>query len=225
MHLTIDEVSQFLNIPKSTVFRWVKQGRIPVETTGTSPIFDRGTLERWARTNSMSFCAPDSGPTCRLLPAPGSMVATMTRGGVYYDIEATDVPSALRAAVGALSFKVPQRFYENLLDRESLASTGIGKGVAIPHTRYPLEEMAEEAVISTVFLKKSINYKAVDGIPVFVLFILISPSVQIHLHLLSRLAFCIREDAFVSFLKARPTPEDLYARIALLEEKLDGVTS
>lgn len=142
----------------------------------------------------------------------------MERGGVYRNIEAKDMPSALRAAVNVLLVQTPDTLCEKLLDRENLASTGVGKGVAIPHTRMPLEGMEEEAFIATIFLKNSIDYKALDGIPVFVLFILVSPSVQTHLHLLSRLAFCVRENAFVAFLRERPGAEDLYRRIVRLEE-------
>jgi nitrogen PTS system EIIA component len=60
----------------------------------------------------------------------------------------------------------------------------------------------------------------VDGLPVFVLFILLSPSVKIHLHLLSRLAFCVRDASFVDFLKQGPSPEELLEKVENLENAL-----
>jgi nitrogen PTS system EIIA component len=60
----------------------------------------------------------------------------------------------------------------------------------------------------------------VDGLPVFVLFILLSPSVKIHLHLLSRLAFCVRDASFVDFLKQVPSPEELLEKVKNLENAL-----
>ena len=221
MRLTIDDVSRFLNVPVSTVSRWVRQGRIPVEIVDDMPVFSRLTLEKWAKQNSIRFCVSGDGHDCQLPLDPGSGAAAMARGGVYPDIDAVDIPSVLHTAVNALTFPVPDSLYEKLLDRESMASTGIGKGVAIPHTRQPLEGTGQDAVIATFFLKSPIDYKAVDGVPVFVLFLLITPSAPVHLHLLSRLAFCIREDAFISFLRTRPEAGDLYARVARLEETLE----
>jgi PTS system nitrogen regulatory IIA component len=108
-----------------------------------------------------------------------------------------------------------------LLEREHLTSTGIGKGVAIPHPHDPLKDMIKNSLISTCFLEKPIDFKAVDGRPVFVMFILLSSSRKIHLHLLSRLSFCIRENAFVEFLKTSPDSSAYFLKIADFEKQLD----
>ncbi|MBC2744374.1 MAG: PTS sugar transporter subunit IIA [Desulfosarcina sp.] len=57
----------------------------------------------------------------------------------------------------------------------------------------------------------------------FVLFLLISPTVKHHLHLLSRLSYCIRDRAFVAFLSAHPDAVALYSRIAEFEKQLDDI--
>jgi PTS system nitrogen regulatory IIA component len=62
---------------------------------------------------------------------------------------------------------------------------------------------------------------AVDSRPVFVLFLLLSPTPREHLQILSRLSFCVRDDAFVAFLKDRPDTDDFFARIAAFEQALD----
>jgi nitrogen PTS system EIIA component len=104
-----------------------------------------------------------------------------------------------------------------LLEREEMASTGIGRGIAIPHPRTPLDESMEEPVIITCFLENPVDFRAVDGFPVFVLFILLSPSVKTHLHLLSKLAFCVRDVSFVDFLKRIPNQEKLLEKVKNLE--------
>jgi PTS system nitrogen regulatory IIA component len=69
-------------------------------------------------------------------------------------------------------------------------------------------------------MKKPVDFKAVDHLPVFVMFVLLSPSVKAHLHLLSRLTYCVRDDAFVAFLKTKPAPTDFFEHIARLEKQL-----
>ena len=111
--------------------------------------------------------------------------------------------------------------YEQLLEREHLTSTGIGKGVAIPHPHDPLAEVTEKPLITTCFLEKPIDFNAIDDQPVFVLFILISPTIKIHLHLLSRLSFCVRDNAFVEFLKRSPDSDTFFLKITEFEKQLD----
>jgi PTS system nitrogen regulatory IIA component len=110
--------------------------------------------------------------------------------------------------------------YCRLLEREHLTSTGIGKGVAIPHPHDPMQDTLANAIISTCFLEKPIDFNAVDGKPVFVMFILLSPSKKTHLHLLSRLSFCIRDNAFVAFLKTSPDSAAFFSNISDFDNRL-----
>ncbi len=60
----------------------------------------------------------------------------------------------------------------------------------------------------------------VDDKPVFVMFILLSPNVKIHLHLLSKLSFCLRNDTFVEFLKTSPEQDEFFSKIAEFESMI-----
>jgi PTS system nitrogen regulatory IIA component len=56
---------------------------------------------------------------------------------------------------------------------------------------------------------------------VFVLFLLLCPTTQIHLQLLSRLAFCLRDSAFLTFLQTQPARRELLDRIAGFDRQLE----
>jgi PTS system nitrogen regulatory IIA component len=79
----------------------------------------------------------------------------------------------------------------------------------------------DKALILTCFLEKPIDFAAIDDQPVFVMFVLISPTIKIHLHLLSRLSFCVRDHAFVEFLKTHPDSDAFFLKIAEFERQLD----
>ena len=86
--------------------------------------------------------------------------------------------------------------WQMLFARESLQSTGIGDGIAIPHVRNPMVLHVPRPMITLCFLEPPVDFGALDGKPVYALFSLISPSPRVHLHLLSRLAFALHDAGF-----------------------------
>ncbi len=223
MQLTISEIAKCLGVPERTVRRWIRQGRLPVQRIGEEYSFSQAALERWARERNLSFFPPRVDRASQQTPELEDLQTVMRRGGVFYELAADDLRSALRAAADSIpGLETAERedLYQRLLAREQLASTGIGKGVAIPHPRNPSGNTTKRSLITTCFLKNPVDFNAVDQQPVFVMFVLLSPSVKTHLHLLSRLTYCVRDDDFVAFLKTRPAPADFFERIARLEEQL-----
>ena len=227
MRLSINDIANSLGLPTSTVDRWIRQGRIPVRRAGNAGVFEVQALQRWAVAKQLPFHMPGDAPandTPKQPAAPGSLAEAMTRGGVFHDVDVQDVPEALAAAVALIpDIEEGQRqpLLQALMDREALTSTGIGNGVAIPHPRAPLSDTQGRPQITTCFLSRPIDFRAVDDRPVFVLFVLISDSVQTHLHLLSRLAYGLRDKAFVEVLRSRPDTAVLIEQIAAFEGRLD----
>lgn len=229
MKLTPEKVAQCLNLPISTLERWIRQGRIPVTRADEQYVFQRSILQKWAEKHNLTFIMPEDKTSGKERTQPvgdvyDTLAEAMAFGGIFYNVPGDTVHGVLESAVQ----KVPlasqddrQALIEHLLEREELASTGIGKGVAIPHPRTPLKDIASHSMITTCFLDQQIDFHAVDDLQVFVIFILLSPSVKGHLHLLSRLAFCLRDNAFVRFLKTVPESDLLLSEIARIEQQLD----
>jgi PTS system nitrogen regulatory IIA component len=228
MKLTVEEIARCLDLPVRKVERWISQGRIPIRQDGRICVFNESVLDKWAATHNLSFQLPDEKPKKKKTKAGTSpsegLLAAMKRGGVYYDIAGSDVKSALASATMQLSVfsdEAKQTLCQRLVEREQLMSTGIGKGVAIPHPRTPLENLGDESILATFFLDDKVDFGSIDDKPVFVLFILLSPTTKEHLNLLSRLAFCVRDDGFVSFLETAPDTEALFTKIEAFEKQLD----
>lgn len=74
--------------------------------------------------------------------------------------------------------------------------------------------------ITTFFLKHPVAFGAVDDLPVRVLFLILSPDVGVHLQLLSKISFCVREPAFFEFLGSVPSEAALLAKVAEFEDRL-----
>ena len=224
MKLSIKDVACCLQLPITTVERWIRQGRIPIQKSGNGLIFNDTVLEKWAATHNLPYKKAEPEDPLRDCLIPENLLPVMQRGGVFYNVNGDNVPSVLKAAVENLpNLTEPAKadLYERLMEREQLTSTGIGKGVAIPHPHDPFAEFMDNPLIATCFLEKPLDSGAVDDKPVFVMFILISPTIKLHLHLLSRLSFCVRDNAFVEFLKGAPDPDAFFSKISEFEKQLD----
>jgi len=99
--------------------------------------------------------------------------------------------------------------YEVLLQRERLGSTGIGEGIAIPHGKLPRLENLFGLIAR---LEKPIDFEAMDGQPVDILFLLLAPegAGADHLKGLSQVARILRDQEVLERLRAARDPIDIY---------------
>jgi nitrogen PTS system EIIA component len=225
MPLDLKEAARALNTSREMLLRWARQGAIPAVEKEGEYQFDPKALEAWAKRRRMPIHldAADSRPPTD--PLRLSLLAAMQGGGVYFGIEGDTVQGVLQAAVDRLSLPEDidkKELYARLMERESLASTGIGHGVAIPHPRHPLENIPEGGIICTCFLKSPLDFNGVDGQPVFVLFIMMSPGTKRHLEMLARLTFCLHDADFLPNLTSCRTAENLLQLVRHVEDKFNN---
>lgn len=225
MKLGIKQIARALDLPGGKIERWIRQGRIPLVQRGNICTFDRQTLERWASQHNLVF-RPDGKrqEECAIADAP-RLTAALHNGGVHYDIEGAGAAEVFQTAVGNMDF-IPETdkplLVRKLVEREALTSTGIGKGIAIPHPREPESLGLKIPSVAACFLAAPIDFQALDGRPVSILFILLSPSVQTHLQILSRLSFCLRQETFITFLKQVPDAETLKNHLGEMETQCEN---
>ena len=148
---------------------------------------------------------------------PGTILGleeALRAGGIYYRVGGQDKSSALRAVVEVIPLpdEVDRSFLlEVLLARESLGSTGVGDGIAIPHVRNPIVMHIPKPMISVCFLESEIDFMALDGKPVHTLFTILSPTIKAHLNLLSRLAYALRDSEFNAAIVQKASREQILA--------------
>lgn len=106
--------------------------------------------------------------------------------------------------------------YDALVERESIGSTGIGKGVAIPHAK---TEGAAALTVAFGISKKKIDYESLDKEPVEIFFVFASPvkDSQVYLKVLARISRLIREESFREGLVKCKTPDEVIEYIGRKE--------
>ena len=107
-----------------------------------------------------------------------------------------------------------------LHEREQLHSTGIGDGVALPHARNALVGLVDKPVIVFGRHPKGIPYAAIDGKPAQLFFLLIAPTVTLHLAILARISRVLRDVKLRQGLLSVDKSERALALIKEAETKL-----
>ena len=228
MQLTVRDVAELFAVSEKTVYRWLNHLSLPGYRVNSQYRFNRTELLEWAMANRINvstelFREPESANT-RL----GGLGEAIKMGGIHYRVSGKDKTSALRSVVDMMQLppEVDKKFLFNvLLAREEIASTGIGEGIAIPHVRNPIVLHVPQPTVSLCFLEKPIEFKAIDGRPVYCLFTIISPTVRAHLHLLSRLSFALRDAALKSAIETQASREIIFSHITRVETELDNPKS
>ncbi len=111
--------------------------------------------------------------------------------------------------VGSIKAEDEEAVVAAILKREELGSTGIGNGVAVPHTKHP---SAEELVATVAVSRDGVDFSSLDGEDVFILFLLISPPDRPgdHLRGLENISRHLRGQDFCNFLKQSTTAKDVW---------------
>ncbi len=223
MQLSVKDAAAILNVSEKTIYRWIKQETIPCYRINEQFRFNRAELLEWATSRRIQvspeiFAEKDSNAAA--LP---TLLEAVKSGGIFYRVGGSDQASVLRAVVEILHLpdEVDREFlFQVLLARETLGSTGIGDGIAIPHVRNPVVLHVSRPTIALCFLERPIDFGAIDEKPVDTLFTLISPSVRAHLHLLSRLGIVLRNAEVKEALRGRSSREELLAAFERAEAAL-----
>ena len=139
----------------------------------------------------------------------------VVREAVLPDLKAAAKEGVIREMVDSLRnagyFKggEPDDLVKAIMKREQLGSTGIGRGVAIPHTKHP----SVDRLVGTIAVSRTgVNFDAVDGEPVYVLVLLVSPQDRPgdHLRALENVARSMRDDGFVRSMRQCTTREAVW---------------
>ena len=220
MKLTIRDVAAMLNVSERTIYRWIDLEVIPAYRINEQWRFNRAELLAWATARRLNVSSQLlQEPETMGSPAP-HFAETLSAGGVFYRVAGQDRASALRAVVelSQLPDDVDRNWvFEMLLARESLESTGIGEGIALPHVRYPIALHTPKPLLMLCFLERAVEFGAIDGQPVRVLFCLLSPTIRGHLALLSRLAFVLRDRRFKDAILREASRDEIFQEAKRVE--------
>ncbi|MFA6009813.1 MAG: PTS sugar transporter subunit IIA [Desulfobacteraceae bacterium] len=218
MLMNINDAANALQAEEKSVIQWIKKERLPAETVRGEYMINRAELLEWATARGLKvdpavFKVKDDENV--RMPA---IFEAVEAGGIHYGVKGTDKETLLKNVVDLLDIPPeidPEFLLQVLLTREAVGTTAIGEGIAIPHVRNPILLQLPVSKIALCFLETPVDFDAPDGKPVTVLFTLTSPTVKVHLHLLSGLSFALRDKRLRAALTERKDRDTI---LAILKE-------
>lgn len=208
MDLNMRDTAKLFRVSEPTVTRWVKDDGLPAFLINGRYRFNRVDLLEWANRRKLPV-ASDIAAAVRLPAGSVALEQALEAGGVHHRVPGADARSVMAAAAERLPLSTADRTLaaQVLMEREKQGSTAVGDGVAIPHARSPLVFQVERPTASLCFLERPVDFGAADGKPVHALFLLLTPTVRLHLALLSQVAAALHDPAFKEAV-ARQAPAD-----------------
>ncbi|MDH5509503.1 MAG: PTS sugar transporter subunit IIA [Nitrospinota bacterium] len=139
----------------------------------------------------------------------------LTKEMIAVDLKASGKEEAIAAMVdhmvaqGGVETARRDALKEKLTEREALGSTGVGGGVAIPHAS---GEDMEKMMVAIGKFPEGVDYKAIDGKPVELVFMIVGPARQprAHLQLLAAIVRILRNKSLLKSIQESTDPEHIY---------------
>jgi PTS system nitrogen regulatory IIA component len=220
MQLSVRDLTKLLNVAEGTIARWIKQRGLPAQRVGGQYRVNRAELLEWATANQVRVSLELFDHLEADAETVPSLAEALAIGGIHYGLQDTNKHQALRALVQVLPLPdgVDRELLLRLfLAREASASTAIGDGIAIPHVRNPIVLHVARPAVTLAFLSQPVDFGALDGKPVHVLFSIISPTNRSHLQLLSRLSFTLHDAKLRETIVRRAPREEILQEVRRVE--------
>lgn len=210
MELKIKDIVELLNVSEKTVYRWIKEKKIPCYRINHQYRFNRAEIKEWILSNRIELSS--AAFQLSMLEEKHLVSQLIEKGGVISDVAGITVPQVFEDAVQKISLPSDvskEDILSALLHREELMPTAIGKGIALPHPRNPITTNHRAAQISICYLHTPVDFGALDKEPVHTLFILLTSSPKMHLEVLSKISYLCQDENFYALLKKHASKEEL----------------
>jgi nitrogen PTS system EIIA component len=220
MELKIKDIVDLLQVSEKTVYRWIKDKKIPCYRISHQYRFNRTEINEWILSNKIELSSSLINLT--ITEEQDNLAKLIEKGGIISNVSGENVPEVLRNAVQGINTpanKSKEVILSALLSREELMPTAIGRGIAIPHPRNPIVTDINSASVSICYLEKPVDFGSLDNQPVETLFILLTASPKMHLAILSKISYLCSDETFLKMLKERYSKEKLLNYVR--EKELD----
>lgn len=180
--LTIEEVARYLRVSERTVYDWAQKGEIPSGKIGTVWRFKKSEIERWVNERLSSNRPAGSFGTVQV----GHILSPDRVVFLNHSRKRDALVALAEKLATAPQIKSKQELVSELLRREDLMSTAIGRGIAIPHVRLSsVTDLVAAVGVSQVDIQ---DFASFDDSPVRILF-MIAAAYNQHAYYLQTLSY------------------------------------
>jgi PTS system nitrogen regulatory IIA component len=204
--LTIEEVAKYLRVSERTVYDWAQKGEIPSGKIGTAWRFKKSEIEKWVNDRlSVSKLSPGlASVQIETIVSPDRILF------LNYSTKRDALLALAENLAAAPQIKNRQELAIEVLKREELMSTAIGRGIAIPHVR--LQSVTDLVVSVGISQTDIVDFQTLDDEKVRLVF-MIAAAYNQHAYYLQTLSFIsarLKNRELRDGLLSAKTPQDAY---------------
>lgn len=221
MDLTVRQAAEQLGVTESQAQRWIKERGLPAHHANERLVLSAIELWEWATAQGITVSRSLLEHARRDTVEAWSLSAALRAGGVLTDIEAADRRAVLREFVARFPFPPEHdraRLLEVLEARETHGFTPIGDGIAIPRTRSPIILDVDHPLLAACLLRRPLEFGAADRGDVHSVFMVVSPTVDVHFRVIAHLGLILRDDKLRGQLRTRAPASEIIDRVELLQK-------
>ena len=205
--LTIEEVAKYLRVSERTVYDWAQKGEIPSGKIGTVWRFKKTEIEKWVNerlSSSSRNTTQDMNIQVKNILSPERIIF------MNHPTKHDALVELSESLATAPQIKDAKELTAEILKREELMSTAMGRGIAIPHVR--LASVTDLVMAVGISRTDIIDFQSIDDTPVRLLF-MIAAAYNQHSYYLQTLSFFsakLKEQELRDALLKAETPLEAY---------------
>ena len=222
--LTIADVAQVLQVSEKTISRMLQDDALPGFKVANQWRIHPDDFDSWLRSKRRGRDSAARDGIARMLSR--DVRALPLSRLTDEDLIVTDLPSGTREqTLRRMCEPLLRRgiitdadaYVSGLLRREEMMSTGIGGGIALPHLRHPEHLPVERPVVVIGIAPEGLDWDAIDGAPVNVIFLPVTGNEVVHLHTLSSIRSTLIVDGLIDSFTGATTPGDVIRFLLRIE--------
>jgi PTS system nitrogen regulatory IIA component len=203
--LTTRQLAQYLQLSERSVYRMLERGELPATRVGGQWRFRKSAVDEWLDQGGMALAGDDSaaGSSAAATPAAAAdaqqfgVADRLSANNIMLDLAPGSPSEVLAELVARLQLPEPADrglLLARLLERESLCSTAVADGIAVPHTpRTRPRVLRHHDVLAIARTTSPVAFGALDGNPTSVFVLVLAADERAHLTLLAKMARLVRE--------------------------------
>ncbi len=204
--LTIEEVAKYLRVSDRTVYDWAQKGEIPAGKIGTVWRFKKSEVEKWVNERLSSTSNQHAEPEVQVknILSPDRVIF------VEQASKRDALTELAQVLAGAPQVKNEKELVTEILKREELMSTAVGRGIAIPHVR--LTSVTDLVMAVGVCKKPVEDFQTFDDEQISLL-IMIAAAHNQHSYYLKTIAYFsakLKSAELRAAIKNASTPREVY---------------
>ena len=221
--MTTKELAAYMKLNEKTILKMAQNGAVPGVKIGSQWRFHLSAIEKYlqkdirrAPRDEMDIilqAAQEIVPLSRLIKPEliNLNLKSITRDGILLELAEMAEEAGITAGKKAL--------YRQLVERENMLSTAVGRGVAIPHPREARPGVFKSVNMILARAEKGVDFGAPDGEKARLFFMTCAPNTVVHLKLLSKVASLLQGEGAIEGLLGASSKDELMRFLLELERK------